>query len=256
MATSRGLDASLLFSSHSPHPPLHATQILATDGPRGFYRGLGAVLLGTGPASATYFAAAEAARAALPRLGAPPPAVEPLVGIAAQLAAGVAFTPVDVVKERLQAARVTGGGGATSTRAAVAAALRAGGPASLLSGYWVTNAVWLPWSALYFGVYERLKAVASDGGSALPAPTQLAVGATAAAAASLATHPLDVVKTRTQVLSAADPRLTARAVALAAWRREGVRAFWAGAGPRAAQLATATGLQWLVYERARERLLA
>ena len=43
-------------------PPLN-TQILASDGPRGLYRGLGAVVLGAGPASAVYFAAAETARA-------------------------------------------------------------------------------------------------------------------------------------------------------------------------------------------------
>ena len=234
-------------------PPHH--QILATDGPRGFYRGLGAVILGPGPASAVYFGAAEAARSTLPRLGVPPPAIEPLVGVVAQLAAGAAFTPVDVIKERLQAGRLTGGetGG---TRAAVAAALRSGGPASLLRGYWVTNAVWLPWSALYFAFYSRLKEWAGGGDPDTPLPplTQLSVGAAAAAAASLATHPLDVIKTRTQVLSASDPGLTARAAAVAAWRREGARAFWAGAGPRAAQLAAATGLQWLVYERARTEL--
>ena len=241
-------------------PPLN-TQILASDGPRGLYRGLGAVVLGAGPASAVYFAAAETARAALPALGLPPAAVGPLAGVAAQLAAGVAFTPVDIVKERLQATRVTGGGGGTGTSAvaAVAAALRSGGPASLLRGYWVTNAVWLPWSALYFGGYERLRgwAVARERGEGvgtdapLSAPTQLAVGAAAAAAASLATHPLDVVKTRCQVLSAGDQTMTAARAAALAWRNEGARAFAAGAGARAAQLAAATGLQWLVYERLR-----
>ena len=242
------------FRSHSLTHTL--PQIIATDGPRGFYRGLPAVLLGAGPASAVYFGAAEAARSSYTRLGVPAAATEPLVGLVAQLAAGAAFTPVDVIKERLQAGRLTGGD-TGSTRAAVAAALRSGGPSSLLRGYWVTNAVWLPWSALYFEAYSRLKEWAGVGGPdapPLPPLTQLSVGATAAAAASLATHPLDVIKTRTQVLSASDPGLTARAAAVAAWRREGVRAFWAGAGPRAAQLAAATGLQWLVYERARAEL--
>ena len=45
-----------------------------------------------------------------------------------------------------------------------------------------------------------------------------------------------------------------RSAAAAAWRTEGPRAFWAGAGPHALQLAAGTALQWLMYEKAKEAI--
>ena len=82
------------------------------------------------------------------------------------------------------------------------------------------------------------------------------------------THPLDVIKTRMQVLSGgggscsslsssspkAKAEITARSATLAAWRTEGARAFVAGAGPRALQLAAGTALQWLMYEKGKEAI--
>jgi hypothetical protein len=238
---------------HLPFPPL-LLQILAAEGPAGLYRGLGAVIAGVGPAAAIYFGAVETARTFASRFP-PSPLADAAVGVAAQLVAGVAFTPVDVIKERLQAARLTRSP-VQSPLAAARAALAAAGPAGLLKGYWMTNAVWLPWGGLYFAGYEALTRRARERGATggllpLPAATQLLVGAAAAAAASLATHPLDVVKTRVQVLSAAAPGVTARSALKSALAAEGPSALWAGAGPRAVALAGATGVQWLVYERAR-----
>ena len=90
---------------HFPFPPL-LLQILAAEGPAGLYRGLGAVVAGVGPAAAIYFGAVETARTFASRFP-PSPLADAAVGVAAQLVAGVAFTPVDVIKERLQAARLT-----------------------------------------------------------------------------------------------------------------------------------------------------
>ena len=49
-------------------------------------------------------------------------------------------------------------------------------------------------------------------------------------------------------------KITMRSAAAAAWRTEGPRAFWAGAGPHALQLAAGTALQWLMYEKAKEAI--
>lgn len=103
-----------------------------------------------------------------------------------------------------------------------------------------------------------------------PACVVLFSSAAAASGAALVTHPLDVVKTRMQVLSGGgggggnssplpssfpNPKeITARSVAAAAWRTEGASAFWAGAGPRALQLAAGTALQWLMYEKGKEAI--
>ena len=67
---------------------------------QGFFRGFSAVIFGAVPAQATYFAAYEFGNSIVPRnsglVG------DMATGAIAQLIAGVAFTPVDIVKERLQ----------------------------------------------------------------------------------------------------------------------------------------------------------
>lgn len=76
-------------------------QVYIHEGVQGFYRGFLPVLAGVLPASMLYFYAYETAKKLISgRLGTPGDFV---VGCAAQLSAGLVFTPVDVIKERLQA---------------------------------------------------------------------------------------------------------------------------------------------------------
>lgn len=74
----------------------------------GFYRGFGAILAGVVPASAAYFGGYESGKLLVPA-GAGV-AGDMAVGVWAQLVAGVAYTPIDIVKERLQARRAQGQG--------------------------------------------------------------------------------------------------------------------------------------------------
>lgn len=75
-------------------------QIWQLEGAAGFYRGFLPVLAGALPATMVYFYSYETAKATLAaRAG---PASDFATGAIAQLAAGVVFTPVDVIKERLQ----------------------------------------------------------------------------------------------------------------------------------------------------------
>ena len=106
-----------------------------------------------------------------------------------------------------------------STWEATRALVTHGGLSGIMRGYWATNAVWIPWNAIYIASYESSKRAAAralDGDSTsgpdnssvisgreamLPA---WAVAGCAAASSTLAvtlTHPADVVKTRLQVAS-------------------------------------------------------
>lgn len=290
--------------------------------PSALYRGLGAVLLGVVPANAAYFGGYEGAKAALAArrsrrrrdgegrsaegddggsggfggIGGSNSQKPPLlslddvvVGCAAQLLAGVVYTPVDIVKERMQVQSImasSGGGGGSNKGAGdvLRALLREGGGEGkngslrhLFRGYWATNAVWLPWNMLYVAGYEGSKRAArgwlpppeggdgggGDGGGdgghggaderALPAWCVVLCSASAAAAAAVVTHPADVVKTRLQVLPAAGVGGAARP---SAWRlarelvrAEGARALWSGLGARVANIAPGCALSWALYEQ-------
>ena len=94
--------------------------------------------------------------------------------------------------------------------------------AGIMRGYWATNAVWLPWNAIYIACYEQSKRLAADrlvprAGSlhvaardsidaemqkvkALPGWAVAGCAAVSATVAVTLTHPADVVKTRLQVM--------------------------------------------------------
>ena len=108
---------------------------------------------------------------------------------------------------------------------AVQALLSQRSVAGLMRGYWATNAVWLPWNAIYIACYEESKRIAAasldrhsgslpsparDSTAAEPQRTSVAIlpgwavagcAAGSATAAVTLTHPADVVKTRLQVSS-------------------------------------------------------
>lgn len=83
-------------------PPLAAAArvLWRREGPSGFFRGFGAVALGACPGQAAYFGGYECGKMIVPEsygvIG------DMGVGCIAQLIAGVAFTPIDIIKERLQ----------------------------------------------------------------------------------------------------------------------------------------------------------
>lgn len=75
-------------------------QVGKSEGIRGFYRGFGAVLAGVVPATALYFGGYESGKRFLPSHAGI--AGDMLVGCYAQALAGIAFTPIDIIKERMQ----------------------------------------------------------------------------------------------------------------------------------------------------------
>ena len=75
-------------------------QVARSEGLAGFYRGFGAVLSGVVPATALYFGGYETGKRIVPAgYGM---AGDMLVGCYTQAIAGIIFTPVDIIKERMQ----------------------------------------------------------------------------------------------------------------------------------------------------------
>ena len=248
-----------------------ARAVWRAEGARALYRGLGVAVVASAPASCVYFSAYEVAKANLgggvgAHLGA---------GLVAEALACALYVPIDVVKERMQV-QVRGARGAAyyaSARDALRQIAASGeGLRGLYRGYAATLASFGPFSAIYFALYEalRARAVAWYGGAAgaaaaggahparaahLPLWLQAAVASAAGAGASVATNPLDLIKLRLQVGGVGGggaPQFTSlwgglRAIAAA----EGLRGLWRGAGARVAFHASSTAVALSCFEECR-----
>lgn len=204
-----------------------------------------------------------------------------VAGFGAETLALVMYTPLDVAKQRLQVSPV-----GTTVGSMARALLRERGVAGLWSGYMAGLAVWGPYSAIYFGVYEAVKQAVrgrkNDGtnykktrrvgenghgnkssGGVVFSPIEFVAGLTGGAAGAVATQPLDCVKTRMQVgaqevsavLGQGDHR---RRVVPAGWglvrtfrmivTEEGAAVLWRGAAARALHLAPGAGITISLFE--------
>ena len=319
------------------------------EGPLGFYRGFGAVVAGIPFASAAYFGGYEAAKRAVDafrdaaetrfplflRSAAAPLTESPTFsyvasGVIAQSFASVAYTPIDVVKERMQASGVLGARLARGRYDGVVAAyrtiLKTEGARGVFRGYWASNFTWWPFSVVYFVAYEHMRDAAvvyvserarapgvpgvfvaggfddarddarkkttRDGENetlslkrfneraaksasnasekdALPPWVSGACGFAAAAVATVATHPLDLAKTRLQTLRTEPKRAetvpgskkkseksatrkNVFSIARDVFRREGAARLFAGCGARVAAVAPGSAISFFVYEGIKE----
>ncbi|KAL6785382.1 hypothetical protein ACKKBG_A00040 [Auxenochlorella protothecoides x Auxenochlorella symbiontica] len=273
------------------------SQVFRTEGVRGFYRGFGGIMLTVIPANMCYFSGYELGkRITPPGLGVlsdvataaiaqgvagivycPIDIVKQRVQTAAVMEAGATHRQFGV----LDAARQIWAGQ---------------GVKGFFRGYLTMNALWMPWNLIYIPAYEACKRrwyyhalekqrTAASSGGALRAPAADApagdcqpgiaaetdpplqqllpiwafplCSSVCAATAAICTHPIDVVKTRLQVLSAADPSVRRGAFQIAGQllRQEGLRGFKRGLGPRVVTMAAGSSVSWFGYELVKRRLL-
>lgn len=225
-----------------------ALKVAQTSGLRGFYRGFFAVAAGSIPANIAYFNGYE--------LGKKMGLGEVFVGAVAQAIGSLIFTPVDVMKERMQVQGIRGIDLKPDGPYRVFVDLiKERGPIGLLRGYWMTNTVWIPWNMLYMPLYEESKRQCMRFGGEMGKdgelhPVALIVcSAISASIAAVATHPLDIIKTRYQVSKEVGGRGgSVSSIALELWQREGVRALTRGLSARILTLAPGTAISWAVYE--------
>ena len=185
----RSTERSGCGSTSHHRPILPSTRLLnAKHAIKNLYRGFGAAALGAPMASGMYFLGYETTKKTLKKIrrerrleGAfndddheeeeykednktTIHMIDNIItGVVAQAFAGIAYTPVDVVKERMQVSSVLPTNLKTNNGVDYRNAFDAlktivkneGIKNGLMRGYWAQNFVWWPWSACYFVAYEK-----------------------------------------------------------------------------------------------------
>lgn len=162
--------------------------------PRELYRGLGASIVLTTPAVSLYLCVYRATKQQLePRWG-ECTSTYVVSGTAAELASSGLFTPMEVVKARMQVAS------SNALLPELRALYRAEGIRGFYRGYWIGLGMFVPYNAVWWSAYEHGKAVVRDATGRSDIATQAACsGAAATLLACSLLHPVDVVKTTYQV---------------------------------------------------------
>lgn len=172
--------------------------ILKLEGPPGLYRGIAAMGLGAGPAHAVYFSVYELSKQVLSRGDPNNSMVHAASGVVATVTSDAVFTPMDMVKQRLQLKNSPYKGVAECVRRVVMEE----GIGAFYASYRTTVIMNAPFTAVHFATYEAAKRelmeVSPDTANDERLVIHATAGAGAGALAAALTTPLDVVKTQLQ----------------------------------------------------------
>ena len=172
-------------------------KMLRQEGLASLYRGIGVVVVAAAPGQCLYFGAYEGMRSLLGTSA----SATFLAGASAQIGGSLAWVPMDVIKERLQIEGQTKtneryGSSLTATRRILVTE----GLSGLYRAYWIHQATWAPFNAIYFSIYERVKTELQSGYDWNNAVgINITSSCIAGVTASVTTSPLDLIKTRLQV---------------------------------------------------------
>ncbi|KAM0002893.1 putative mitochondrial carrier protein [Helianthus debilis subsp. tardiflorus] len=231
--------------------------ILKSDGPAGFYRGIAAMGLGAGPAHAVYFSMYELCKEtftnpnnnnsyhnSIGHAGA---------GVCATVMSDAVFTPMDMVKQRLQLGI---GGRYKGVWDCVKRVLREEGFGAFYASYRTTILMNAPFTAVHFATYEAAKrglmGVSEESVSDERLVVHATAGAAAGALAAAVTTPLDVVKTQLQCQGVCGCDRYANGsikdVLKTIVKKDGYRGLFRGWMPRMLFHAPAAAICWSTYE--------
>ncbi|KAJ1623022.1 mitochondrial carrier domain-containing protein [Pavlovales sp. CCMP2436] len=226
-------------------------RIWRTSGPRGLYGGFGTAMIGAMPSSFLFFGTYEFIKQKLHSLN-PDCSVEERARIHVMAAAAgnavssLIFVPKEMVKQRLQRARVQGV--ATGVRKVVATIIKENGVKGLYAAYTATICRNIPTTALNWLIYEELRLRLSAGNeSSVIRSRSMVCGAISGAISSIAMTPLDVVKTRLATGSYI-ASLGLRGGLLKLAREEGLAGLFAGAKARMVGAALFSAIGLSTYE--------
>ncbi|KUJ14449.1 mitochondrial carrier [Mollisia scopiformis] len=222
---------------------------------KAYYRGIGVTILTVTPATALYLTTREAAQIALlPHLG-DGALNDAASGCLAELAGSVLFTPMEVLKARLQ---ISSHGEEGKLLYQLRDIARKEGFRGFYRGYVMGIVSYMPYNVLWWTTYGNIRRSMPDRSIG----TQITCGAGAAAMISAAfIHPLELVKTRYQVAtsdtvaavgSVAGTRSSdqegLRQVVRNVMKESGPKGFYAGFFPTLLRSVPSSIIMMLVFE--------
>ncbi|CCG85156.1 Uncharacterized mitochondrial carrier C4G8.08 [Taphrina deformans PYCC 5710] len=195
------LDTIAIQNQTSTTRPLFPPDQSLAKSFRGLYRGLGISIMITTPAVALYLCTYRQAKESLmPYLG-ETTGNYVVSGICAEGISSFMWTPLEVLKARLQ---ISSSSSTASLRSQVRGIFQSEGIGGFYRGYAMGLAVYIPYNAVWWSSYENSKSVTQSFGIREPA-YQAAIGSALATTLSTSlAHPLDLLKTRFQVSTPAE----------------------------------------------------
>ncbi|XP_019178522.1 PREDICTED: mitoferrin-like [Ipomoea nil] len=229
--------------------------ILRSEGVAGLYRGIGAMGLGAGPAHAVYFSVYEFCKETFSGGNPNNSAAHAASGVCATVASDAVFTPMDMVKQRLQLSSSPYKGVMDCMRVV----FREEGIKAFYASYKTTVLMNAPYTAVHFATYEAAKRglleVSPESASDDRLIVHATAGAAAGASAGFITTPLDVVKTQLQCQGVCGcdrfRSSSIRDVLKTIVKKDGYRGLMRGWIPRMLFHAPAAAICWSTYEAAK-----
>lgn len=253
---------------------------------RGLYGGYTPAILGSFPSTAAFFGTYEYTKRKLINDFYFNETISYFIaGVLGDLASSVFYVPSEVLKTRLQLQGrynnpYTKGCGYNykGLTNAVTSIWKKEGPSTLVFGYKETLFRDLPFSALQFAFYEKIRqfAIYYHKSDDLPVSIELFTGASAGGLAGILTTPLDVIKTRIQTATTTTAAASLKALAKnspsinpifkildksstikalrSIYKIEGVFGLFSGVGPRFIWTGIQSSIMLLLYQVALKRL--
>ncbi|EDO39174.1 predicted protein [Nematostella vectensis] len=227
-------------------------KVVRNEGPRGLYKGMGVNVVLVNPEKAIKLAVNDQLRQKFGgRMHILPLHLEMIAGAAAGCCQVAVTTPMEMLKIQMQMA------GRHATTATANSSLIAKdllltkGISGIYKGLGATLARDIPFSCIYFPLfaYLNLKSIDMHGGKP-PLIYCLGAGCLAGMTASVAVNPLDVIKTRLQLLNRPQGEPNYNGIidcAKKIYSNEGLAAFYKGAVPRMIVIAPLFGIAQTVY---------
>jgi len=220
-------------------------RMYAGEGIRGFYRGLGANLVGVTPEKAIKLAVNDQCREYFQK---PDGSIELKHEIISGATAGfmqvVATNPMEIVKLRMQLQSQL----PVEQRTGAIKVVKDLGISGLYRGSAATWARDIPYSMIFFPVYGNAKAALSDENGDIGIGANLACGTLAGATAGGLMTPCDVLKTRYQQKGGVAKYGSISNCFRETLRNEGVFAFYKGAIPRMVTQGPLFGIALTAFE--------